>query len=94
MPIGHFAFHGDVQPMDAIEKFIDQLAEAIAERVATKLKREEKKTYTLKEAAAALHLSERTTRRMLDDGILRRIPGTAKPIIPATEIDKLLRHGR
>jgi len=94
MSIGHFAFHGDVQPMDAIEKFIDQLAEAIAERVAAKLKREEKKTYTLKEAAAALNLNPRTVRRMKDDGRLRTIPGTAKLIFPATELDKLLAHGR
>jgi hypothetical protein len=38
-------------------------------------------------------LSERTTRRLIDDGRLQRIPGTAKPIIPATSLDKLLTHG-
>jgi excisionase family DNA binding protein len=65
----------------------------LAERIAAKLKREEKKTYTLKEAAAALNLNERSVRRMIDDGRLRRLAGTAKPIIPATEIDKLLTHG-
>lgn len=71
----------------------DDQIDMIAERIAAKLKREEKKTYTLKEAAAALNLNPRTVRRLLDDGVLRRIPGTSKPIIPASEIEKLLTHG-
>lgn len=71
----------------------DDQIDLIAERIAAKLKREEKKTYTLKEAAEALNVSLSTARRFMDDGRLRRIPGTAKPIIPASEIDKLLSHG-
>lgn len=71
----------------------DDQIDLIAERIAAKLKREEKKTYTLKEAAAALNVSLSTARRLMDDGRLRRIPGTAKPIIPAAEIDKLIHHG-
>lgn len=71
----------------------DDQIDLIAERIAAKLRLAEKKTYTLKEAAAALHLSERTTRRLIDDGRLQRIPGTAKPIIPATSLEKLLTHG-
>jgi hypothetical protein len=71
----------------------DDQIDLIAERIAAKLKREEKKTYTLKEAAAALNLNPRTVRRMKDDGRLSKIPGTAKLIFPATEIDKLLSHG-
>lgn len=71
----------------------DDQIDLIAERIAAKLKREEKKTYTLKEAAKALNLNERTVRRMKDDGRLRPIPGTAKLIFPAAELDKLLSHG-
>lgn len=71
----------------------DDQIDMIAERIAAKLQRAEKKTYTLKEAAAALNLNPRTVRRMKDDGRLRTIPGTAKLIFPATELDKLLSHG-
>jgi excisionase family DNA binding protein len=76
--------------MDAVEKIINDLADLIAERVAAKLRREEKLTYSVAEAAAALNLSTSTVRRMLYAGQIRRLRGTAKPIIPATEIDKLL----
>ena len=71
----------------------DDQIDMIAERIAAKLRVAEKKTYTLKEAAKALNLSESTVRRLLDDGKLRRIAGTSKPIIPAHEINKLLTHG-
>lgn len=71
----------------------DDQIDLIAERIAAKLKREEKKTYTLKEAAVALNLSVWTIRRFVEDGRLKRLPGTAKMIFPASEIDKLLTHG-
>lgn len=71
----------------------DDQIDLLAERIAAKLRVAEKKTYTLKEAAAALNVSTCTARRLLDDGILQRIPGTSKPIIPATSLDKLLTHG-
>ena len=69
---------------------IDRIAEAVVARLngATG-----KKSYTLKEAAQALNLSERTVRNMVTDGRLRRLRGTARMIFPATEIDKLLTHG-
>jgi len=70
----------------------DQI-DLIAERIAAKLKLAEKKTYTLKEAAEVLNLSVWTVRRLKEDGRLRTIPGTAKIIFPAAEIDKLLTHG-
>lgn len=71
----------------------DEQIDRLAERIAAKLQQGEKKTYTLKEAAAALNVSLSTARRMMDDGRLKRIPGTCKPIIPASELDKLLSHG-
>jgi excisionase family DNA binding protein len=72
----------------------DDQIDLIAERIAAKLRIAEKKTYTLKEAAAALNLSVWTVRRLMSDGRLRTIPGTAKIIFPSSEIDKLLTHGR
>lgn len=71
----------------------DDQIDLIAERIAAKLKREEKRTYTLQEAADVLSISRNTAKRLLYSGVIKRLPGTAKPIIPATEIDKLLSHG-
>jgi excisionase family DNA binding protein len=71
----------------------DDQIELIAERIASKLRVAEKKTYTLKEAAEALSLHPRTVRRLKDDGRLRTLPGTSKLIFPASEIEKLLTHG-
>ncbi len=82
------------EPVDTIEKIIDQLVDAIAERVVAKLRVTEKKTYTLKEVAEVMNLCPRTIRRMKDDGRLKPIPGTAKLIFPAAEIDKLVKYGR
>jgi len=76
--------------VDTINKIIDQLADAIAERVAAKLERRQKATYTPKQAAAELQVCERTVRRMIDAGQIKRIPGTARVIIPANEISRLL----
>ena len=72
----------------------DDQIDLIAERIAAKLQRQDKLTYTVKEAASALNLSTSTVRRMLDAGQLSRLKGTAKPIIPAHEIQRLLTHGR
>jgi excisionase family DNA binding protein len=71
----------------------DDQIDMIAERIAAKLRVAEKKTYTLKEAAEALNLSVWTVRRFVDDGRIKRLPGTARMIFPSTEIDKLLTHG-
>lgn len=68
--------------------------ELLAEKIAAKLQKAEKKTYTLAEAATALSMSTRTVRRYMEAGLISRIPGTAKPIIPASEIEKLLKYDR
>ena len=71
----------------------DDQIDLIAERIAAKLRVAEKKTYTLKQAAEALNVSTWTVRRLKADGKLRTLPGTAKLIFPAAEIEKLLTHG-
>lgn len=69
---------------------IAAIAEAVAAKMATPAT---KKAYTLQEAAAAIGVSTKTITRMVNDGRLRRLRGTAKMIIPTAEIDKLLTHG-
>jgi len=69
---------------------IERIADAVAARLNGSTG---KKSYTLKDAAAALNLSERTVRNMVTDGRLRRLRGTSRMIFPATEIDKLLQYG-
>ena len=79
--------------MDTINKIIDQLADAIAERIAAKLQ-SKPATYDLKGMAKALHLHPDTVRRMAKDGKLRTIPGTARLIFPASELERISRHER
>jgi excisionase family DNA binding protein len=72
----------------------DQI-DMIAERIAAKLERHQQATYTPKQAAAELQVCERTVRRMIEAGQIKRIPGTNRVIVPASEITKLLTtHGR
>lgn len=79
--------------MTLTAKLSDEDIDRIAEAVAAKLKAASRKTYNLEQAAEALNLSTWTVRRMVDDGKLKRIPGTGRLIFSATEIDKLINHG-
>jgi len=67
----------------------DEQIDQIAERVADKLRDSKKVAYNINEAAAALGLCTKTIRRMIDSGLIRKLRGTAKIIIPATEIERI-----
>jgi hypothetical protein len=71
--------------MTLTEEQIDQ----IAQRVADKLRSDKKVAYNITEAAAALGLCTKTIRRMIEAGLIRKLRGTAKIIIPATEIERI-----
>jgi predicted DNA-binding transcriptional regulator YafY len=66
---------------------LDDLAERIARRMQQGSGK--KSVCTLAEAAAALQVSPSTVRRMMKAGQLTRVPGIAKPLISAAQIEYL-----
>jgi Mn-dependent DtxR family transcriptional regulator len=66
---------------------IERIATAVAERI------QQPATHTVAEVAKILKLSTRSVRRLIDAGILKRIPGTHKPIISNHALNQYLTHG-
>lgn len=66
---------------------IERIAAAIVEKIQAPA------THTVAEVAKILKLSTRSVRRLIDAGILKRIPGTHKPIISNHELNRYLTNG-
>jgi len=47
-------------------------------------------TYTVREAAGVLRVSEKTIRRRVEAGTLARVPGMGRTLIPSAVIEKLI----
>ena len=60
---------------------MDNIAQTIPERVSPK------QPYTLAEAAKALRMSEKSVRRQIDKGTLRRCKKFGRVLIPANDVD-------
>ena len=65
---------------------IDRIAEAVVER----LTGNKAKPLNVQQAAQRLGVSTRTVRRMIENGDLKRVPGTNRTLITATSLQQLI----
>lgn len=72
-------------------EMLDAFAEIVAEKVAAKMKTEEahQAPIPLKEAAPMVGKSVTQLRREVNAGLVKRVPGPAKILIPFPEIKRL-----
>ena len=71
----------ETQMEDLVERLTKRLTATSADR---------RKPVTFSEAAKLLGVCRRTVERRVEEGQIRRVPHTAKQLIPISEIDRLL----
>lgn len=76
------------------DEFVASLADAVAARLAERLRADVQSPMTVKEAAEVLRVSQRTVERMLAEGRLPRVGGTARVLVPRWAVVELANGGR